>query len=305
MKNTQSPVLASPAVTHGNAPYTTVSAEAADGTPIGYRQLGEGPGLVIVHGAMSSAHNHMELAQALAADFTVYLVDRRGRGLSGPYAPSTGLAEEVQDLAAVLCKTQAPYALGVSSGAIVLLNTATQVPSLKRMAIFEPPFFADAAVPRAALARFDQELAEGKIAAALITGMLSAQMGPTLFQYLPRWLLAGMFQGAIRHEPPTDPAGYVAMRDLAPLLHQDFTIVAEAAQRFEIYREVTTPTLLLGGSKSPRYLRESVARLAAIMPRAECTEIAGANHAAPWNKDRGGAPLPIAAALRAYWRALS
>ena len=73
------------------------------------------------------------------------------------------------------------------------------------MVIFEPPLFTETAGPRAALERFDRELAEGKVAAALITGMLSAQMGPAIFKYVPRWLLAGMFQGAVRHETPPPP----------------------------------------------------------------------------------------------------
>ena len=62
----------------------TRSVISADGTLIGYRQLGQGPGLVLVHGAMESAQSHMQLAEALADTFTVYLPDRRGRGMSGP-----------------------------------------------------------------------------------------------------------------------------------------------------------------------------------------------------------------------------
>lgn len=54
--------------------YATGQMITPDGTIISYRQLGQGPGLVIVHGAMSSAHNHMQLAEALADAFTVYLL---------------------------------------------------------------------------------------------------------------------------------------------------------------------------------------------------------------------------------------
>jgi len=65
-----------------------------DGTTIGYRQLGRGPGLVVLHGAMESAQNHMQLAEALADTYTVYLPDRRGRGLSGPYGRGYSVREE-------------------------------------------------------------------------------------------------------------------------------------------------------------------------------------------------------------------
>ena len=56
-----------------------------DGTPIGYLRTGRGPAVVILHGSMESARSHTLLAQALAGDFTVYLPDRRGRGMSGPH----------------------------------------------------------------------------------------------------------------------------------------------------------------------------------------------------------------------------
>src|SRR5262245_46083806 len=60
---------------------------SADGTLIGYRQLGSGPAVVVVSGAMISSKSHLGLARALSDSFTVYLPDRRGRGRSGPYGP--------------------------------------------------------------------------------------------------------------------------------------------------------------------------------------------------------------------------
>lgn len=62
--------------------YTTGVVTSKDGTTIGYRRFGRGPGVVVLHGSMSSAHNHMQLAAALADAFTVDVPDRRGRGLS-------------------------------------------------------------------------------------------------------------------------------------------------------------------------------------------------------------------------------
>jgi hypothetical protein len=45
---------------------TTDSATSRDGTTISYRQLGHGPGVVMLHGAMETAQRHMQLAEALA-----------------------------------------------------------------------------------------------------------------------------------------------------------------------------------------------------------------------------------------------
>ncbi len=65
--------------------YRLGSVTSKDGTTIGYRQIGHGPGVVLVHGAMESALSHSQLAEALADTFTVCVYDRRGRGRSGPF----------------------------------------------------------------------------------------------------------------------------------------------------------------------------------------------------------------------------
>ncbi len=87
--------------------YSIGSVTSQDGTTISYRQLGYGPGVVLLHGAMESAQSHMQLAEALADTFTVYVPDRRGRGLSGPYGKDYSIQEDVEDMDALLTK-QAP-----------------------------------------------------------------------------------------------------------------------------------------------------------------------------------------------------
>ena len=39
--------------------YATSAVTSKDGTKIGYRELGKGPGLVVLHGAFESAQSHM------------------------------------------------------------------------------------------------------------------------------------------------------------------------------------------------------------------------------------------------------
>jgi pimeloyl-ACP methyl ester carboxylesterase len=62
--------------------FTMGTVMSRDGTKIGYRQAGHGPGIVLVQGAMGTAYNYDQLATDLASDFTVYVPDRRGRGMS-------------------------------------------------------------------------------------------------------------------------------------------------------------------------------------------------------------------------------
>src|SRR5438067_5501090 len=77
-------------------PYTTDSV-TSDGATIGYRQIGSGPGLILLHGGMQASQHYMRLAAALADAFTVYVPDRRGRGLSGPHGDQYSIAKECED----------------------------------------------------------------------------------------------------------------------------------------------------------------------------------------------------------------
>ncbi len=85
----------------------------------------------------------MQLAEALADSFTIYLPDRRGRGLSGPYGKEYSVQEDVDDLDALLTKTGAHYVFGVSSGGIICLEAALKLPAIQKAAVYEPPLFPD------------------------------------------------------------------------------------------------------------------------------------------------------------------
>lgn len=53
--------------------------ESKDGTKISYQAIGEGPGLLIIHGAFRASQHYQQLAQSLSRDYTVYIVDRFDR----------------------------------------------------------------------------------------------------------------------------------------------------------------------------------------------------------------------------------
>jgi pimeloyl-ACP methyl ester carboxylesterase len=281
--------------------YTTGFVTASDGATIGFRQLGQGPGLVLLHGAMSSAHNHMQLATLLAEAFTLYIPDRRGRGMSGPYANNYSIQQDIADMEALLAVTGAHNVFGVSSGGIIWLQAALSLAAIQKAAIYEPPLFMNKQEPTAILTRFDREMAQGKLAAALVTGMKGAQMGPAIFNMLPGWLLARLTNMAMNGEEKKGTNGYVSMRALAPTLHYDFHLVAELSGNIERFRNTQAEVLLLGGSKSPAYLKAALDALEEVLPHARRIEFAGLDHAASWNSDRGGHPQPLAVALRRFF----
>jgi pimeloyl-ACP methyl ester carboxylesterase len=280
--------------------YGTDVVVSHDGTTISYRVFGSGPGVVILHGTMSSAYNHEQLAEALADAFTVYVPDRRGRLLSGPYGPRYGIAREVEDLAAVVARTGARAVFGVSSGGIIALRAAVELPAIRKAAIFEPPMFIDERTVDAFVARYDDEIAEGKTAAALVTAMRGAQMGPPIFNAMPRWLTERLVAMMLKQEDRKGAGPYVPMRALAPTLHYDFALVQEARRKTTPFDQISADVLLMGGSKSPAYLKAALDHLETLLPSAARVELADCDHAASWNADLGGRPAVVAAALRRF-----
>ena len=281
--------------------YTTGSVTSKDSTTIGYRQLGHGPGVVLLHGMMSSGQNHMQLAEALADAFTVCVPDRRGRGLSGPYSEDYSIRKDVEDMDALLTKTGARNVFGVSAGGIISLQAALTLSAIHKVAIYEPPLFINDSGPTAVMTRFDQEMAQGKVAAALITAMKGSQLGPPIFNAMPRWLAERLTTMAMAQDDKNVKGGYVPMRALAPLLHYDFQLSVEKSGKLESFRAIRAEVLLLGGSKSPPYFKVALDALEKVLPRVKRVEFPGLDHAASWNTDRGGQPELVAQELRRFF----
>ena len=285
--------------------YTTGTVTSQDGTTIGYRQLGHGPGVVVLHGAMESAQSHMQLAEALADAFTVYLPDRRGRGTSGPFGAHYSIQTEVDDLHALLSKTGAHNVFGVSAGGLIALQAALTLPAaIHTAALYEPALIVNHSISTAFLPRYDREMAKGKIAAALVTGMKGAQMGPPILNVMPRWLLESFSKTGMAQEDKTARPGDVTMRMLAPTLHYDFTLVAEMAETLERFRAVQADVLLLGGSKSPRYLKAALDALEKVLPHVQRIEFPGLDHGGSSDlskTNRSGKPKLVAQTLRPFF----
>jgi len=285
----------------GSEAYTTGAVTSKDGTIIGYRRLGQGPAVVLLHGSMESAQSHMQLAQSLADAFTVYLPDRRGRGLSGPYPVDYSRQTDVEDMEALLIESGAHNLFGVSSGGLICLQAALTLPAIHKAAIYEPPLFLNGSAPTAWLARYDQEMARGDIAAALVTGMKAAQMGPPIFNAIPRWIIERMTSVMIRGEEKKADGDTVTWRALAPTLHYEGELVTEMAGALETFRAIHAEVLLLGGSKSPAFLKTALDWLEHALPQVERVEFPGLGHGGSGNHDRRGQPERVAHELRRFF----
>jgi pimeloyl-ACP methyl ester carboxylesterase len=278
--------------------YTTGSVTSADGTTIGYRQFGRGPSVVLVHGGMQAAQNFTRLATALADTFTVYVPDRRGRGMSGPFGERYGMDRECGDLSALLARTGARDVFGLSSGALIVLRAALSNDSIRRVALYEPPFPVGGLSIVDWAPGFDAAVARGDLALALVTA-LKATGDPSIFTRLPRWVLAPPLRLAVWVDARRSRRGKdIAISAIIPTLHYDLGLVRELNGRLDECKQIKAEALLLGGSKSQPFLRNALDSLGRVLPRVERVELPDVGHVAA---DDDGKPELVARELRRFF----
>ena len=109
-----------------------------DGTPIAYHRAGTGPPLVLVQGTGAASPLAWPSFPALAGHFTLYAVDRRGRGESGD-GDSYAVEREFEDVAAVVEAIGQPaHLLGHSFGGLCSLEAALRTRNVRRLILYEP-----------------------------------------------------------------------------------------------------------------------------------------------------------------------
>jgi len=282
---------------HEQLSYTKFSVRSADGTSIGYRQLGHGPAVILIHGGMQASQDFMKLATELSGQFTIYVPDRRGRGLSGPFGDNYSVTKECEDVAALVEKTGAQNIFGLSSGAIIALRASLTIPRLRRVALYEPPLSVNGSTPVWWLPRYEREIAQGKINQALVSVFKGTPVGPTFFVRAPRFILGPVLALATRFvdNPEGDD---VAIKALVPTQHYDMIIIQETADSIQDYKSVSADVLLLGGSKSPSFLTTSIDALEHVLPSVQRKTLAGFDHLSAAND---GKPEVVAKELQRFF----
>jgi len=285
---------------------TTGSVTSADGTVIGYLRLGHGPAVVVLHGSNESARSHIQLAQTLASEFTVYLADRRGRGLSGPHRPDHSMRTEIEDLQAVLAHSGARKVFGVSVSALIALQATRTAPAIGQVAVYEPALLMDTSGQYTSwVRRFDQEMARGQVADALITSLRGLDLAPPAFKYPPRRLLVAVTNAAMKKEDANAAPGAVTMRKLAPTLRYEPLLLAEMAGTIASFADVPAEVLLMGGNmKHPAFIRPAFEALAQTLPHARVVRFPGLDHGGssdPGPANRGGKPEAVAPEIRSFF----
>jgi len=148
--------------------------------------------------------------------------------------------------------------------------------------------------------RFDQQIAAGKVTAALSTAMKGGQMGSAAMNAMPHWLLSVLTRPMANWTPKGD---YIAFADLAPALHYEGHEIVAMSGSLDMMKDVHAAVLLLGGSKSSALIKDALTRVERAVPGTQRIELPGLNHSAPWNKQVRGKPESVARALRGFFLA--
>jgi pimeloyl-ACP methyl ester carboxylesterase len=118
-----------------------VEVTSADGTVLTAFIEGTGPSLLLVHGGTADHTRWGPLVPLLRDEFTLVMLDRRGRGGSTDEAAQYATAREGEDVVAVLDQLPGPGMLfGHSYGATVALTVIDQLPNCAAALLYEPPF---------------------------------------------------------------------------------------------------------------------------------------------------------------------
>jgi pimeloyl-ACP methyl ester carboxylesterase len=274
------------------------SITSKDGTTIGYRQFGHGPGLILVHGGMMTSQNFVKLATLLSDGFTVYVPDRRGSGFSGPFGENDGMSKACEDLDALIRKTGAYQVFGLSSGALISLQAALTLPAIQKVALYEPPLpLAGNPSPTAWVTRYTQELAQGNLGAAMVS-IMKGTGDSSLFTLLPRFLLVPLMRLAIQAQARDAKSDEVPLQVLIPTMQYDVQLVKEMEGTLERFQAMTAEVLLLGGDKSQAYLKDALAGLSTVLPHVRRVELSGLGHLAAENS---GKPERVAQELYRFF----
>jgi pimeloyl-ACP methyl ester carboxylesterase len=239
-----------------------------DGTIIAFTKRGSGPPLIIVDGAFCYRENGpaTELATQLAQHFTVFTFDRRGRGESGDTAPYT-VMREIDDLQAVASEAEeVPYVLGISSGGALILQAVASGVGVKEIALYEPPYLADGNRPRSfedAKGRLQSLIAAGDRGGAVSFFMTDVYGAPRAFVFAMPFLMPNAWQ---RNKLVVHTVPY------------DLTILDDRSVLNERSSSISVPTLVIGGEKSPKVLRDAVTAVANALPNGQSRFLAGQDH---------------------------
>jgi pimeloyl-ACP methyl ester carboxylesterase len=239
---------------------------SGDGTAIAYRCSGDGPPVVLVGGAFSTAETEAPLARLLSPRLGVLTYDRRGRGDSGDTAPYA-VEREIEDLGALLAEAGGSASVyGMSSGAALVLEAAAAGLPITQLALYEPPYSTSPADRSDSSDRggYPERLAE----------LLALERrGDAVELFLSEVGLPADVVAQMRAS-----AAWPDLTAMAHTLAYDNAVMGPGPVPVERLAAVAARVLVIDGGASPLFLRNAARAVAAALPRGRHRTLTGQTH---------------------------
>jgi pimeloyl-ACP methyl ester carboxylesterase len=255
------------------------SVTSPDGTSIAVFSSGDGPPLLLVHGATADHTTWRSLGPVLEPRFRLLAIDRRGRGASGD-GPAYSIEKEYEDLATVADEAAeeagAPVdVVGHSYGGRCALGAALLTPSIGRLVVYEgapsPPGTGELG-GNGGSSGYRPAGVERRIAALIDAGDRDAAL-ETFMREIVRIPPADL--AAFRADPIWPVRAAAVGTTLRELEGE-----ASPAASLEALAGVDQPVLQLLGGDSAAPFREATEALDARLRNGRVVVIDGARHAA-------------------------
>lgn len=235
-----------------------------DGTAIGFWKSGSGPPLLLVHGTTADHSRWSPVLPRFEQHFTVYTMDRRGRGGSSD-SPDYDIMREAEDVAAVVEAIGEPvFLLGHSYGGVCSLEASLLTGLVSRLILYEPPVptgipMYPAGVPDRIQALIDSGSLEAGLELFFREVVRMPEQELKAYRRLPVWKVRIQLTSTIPRE-----------------------LIIDRTYRFdkEKFADFQVPTMLLLGGDSPPLFQEAVKLVDSTLPGSQVVVLPGQQHIA-------------------------
>jgi len=246
------------------------TALSVDGTPIRCAVEGTGAPLIMIHGTGDTHKGFRRLKEHLAPHFTLYMMDRRGRGISGDGDDlAYTLKREFEDVAAVVDtlakESGGPVNLFAHSfGAMCALEGALLTHNLRRMVCYEPSLNRTASDPK-------RDATIEEMRRLIAAGDRDATVAAHL-----RGIINTSEETIAKQRALTD--AWAARMAMAHTMPRELHALKNHVFEPERYSPIAVPVRFLLGEKSVGRGPENAQRLVAAIPKAELVVLEGQGH---------------------------
>lgn len=262
-----------------------------DGTTIGYQSMGQGPSLIVIHGALSTSNDLTSFAQELSDSFTVHIVERRGRGISGPQGGEYSIIKEVEDIQAVKEATGATYVFGHSYGGLIALENARMFQLFTKIALYEPGVsISSLPTDWDWILQYEKAMNQKDFREAFVYFVRGAGHSP--LTRMPKWYAKLILRIVIRGN------SWLKIKELLPTNLYEHKEVQRLESTYHNYKIINANVLLISGEKSPETVHHMLQVLNQTIPQTQILTLPKLDHLAPCNEH---SPIEVAKHVKWYF----